>query len=144
MNKIESQPEEFALGKNNMYIDDRVKITILKRPSWIKWSIMETSMKYCNWAHHSDPAQLILLRRQRQVVSGHSQSLQLTGLDESLPLICQQQSSLNYKRRLYTAHMKGAPWGPSLGDNEGCDTGPYRTPTTLGHTTKTGSHSSST
>ena len=32
----------------------------------------------------------------------------------------------------------------SLGDTGGCATGPYRTHTTLGHATKTGSHSSST
>ena len=32
----------------------------------------------------------------------------------------------------------------SLGDKGGCATGPYRTPSTLGHTTKTGSHRSST
>ena len=42
------------------------------------------------------------------VVSGHSQSLQLTGLDKFLPLICQQQPRLNYKRRVYSAHTEGA------------------------------------
>ena len=47
-------------------------------------------------------------RRARLVVSGYSQSLQLTGLSKSLPLICQQQPSLNYKRRVYSAHPKGA------------------------------------
>ena len=31
-----------------------------------------------------------------------------------------------------------------MGDRGGCATGLYRTPTTLGHTTKTGTHSSST
>ena len=45
----------------------------------------------------------------RSVVSGQSQSLQLTGLGKSLPLICQQQPRLNYKRRVYSAHTKGAP-----------------------------------
>ena len=40
--------------------------------------------------------------------------------------------------------MKGILQVPRLGDRGGCATGPYRTPTTLGHTTKTGSHSSST
>ena len=53
------------------------------------------------WAyHHPAPAQLILHRGQRLVVSGHSQSLQLTGLGKSLRLICQQQSRLNHKRRV--------------------------------------------
>ena len=33
--------------------------------------------------------------------------------------------------------MKDAPEVPSLGDRGGCATGPYRTPTALGHTTKT-------
>ena len=33
--------------------------------------------------------------------------------------------------------MKGIPQIPSLGDRGGCATGSYRTPTTLGHTTKT-------
>ena len=70
------------------------------------------------------------------MVSGHSQSLQLIGLDKSLPLICQQQSSLNYKRRVHSAHTKGSPRVPRLGDRGGCATGPYRTPITLYHTTK--------
>ena len=38
--------------------------------------------------------------------------------------------------------MKGAPQVPSLGDRGGYATGLYRTPTTLGHTTKTWSQSS--
>ena len=82
----------------------------------------------------------------RLVVSGHRQSLQLIGLGKPLPLICQQQPRLNYKGRVYSAHTKGAPRVHSLGDRGGCATGPYRTPTTLGHTTKTSktwSHSSS-
>ena len=54
------------------------------------------------------------------VVSGHSQSLQLTGLGKSLPLICQQQPRLNYKRRIYSAHTEGTPSVPSLGDRGGC------------------------
>ncbi|KAF6114553.1 hypothetical protein HJG60_010527 [Phyllostomus discolor] len=57
---------------------------------------------------HPAPAQLILHRGWRLVVSGHSQSLQLTGLGKSLPLICQQQPRLNYKRRVYSAHTKGS------------------------------------
>ena len=39
--------------------------------------------------HHPAPAQLILHGKLRLVVSGHSQSLQLTGLGKSLPLACQ-------------------------------------------------------
>ena len=59
--------------------------------------------------HHPAPAQLILHGGWRLVVSGHSQSLLLTGLGNFIPLICQQQSRLNYKRRVYSAHMKGTP-----------------------------------
>ena len=70
------------------------------------------------------------------MVSGHSQSLQLTALGKSLPLTYQQQPRLNYKK-VYSAHTKGTPQIPSLGDSKGCATEPYRTPTTLGHTTKT-------
>ena len=91
---------------------------------------------------HPAPGQPILNGGWRLVVSGHSQSLQLTGLDKSFPLICQEQPRLNYKR-VYSTHMKGTPQIPSLGDRGGCTTGPFRTPTTLGHTTKTRSHSSS-
>ena len=40
------------------------------------------------------------------VVSGRSQSLQLTGLSKCLPFSYQQQLRLNYKRRMYSAHMK--------------------------------------
>ena len=58
--------------------------------------------------HHSAPAQLILHGGQRLVVSGHSQSLQLTDLSKCLPLICQQQPRLNYKR-VYSTHMEGVP-----------------------------------
>ena len=59
--------------------------------------------------HHPAPAQLILHRGWRLVFSGHSQSLQLTGLGKSLLLTCQQQPRLNYKRRVYSANMKGTP-----------------------------------
>ena len=87
--------------------------------------------------HHPAPTLLILHRGWSLVVSGHSQSLQLTGLGYSLPLTCQQQPRLNYKRRVYSAHTKGAPRVPSLGDRRGCATGPYRTrSTTLGHGVK--------
>ena len=87
--------------------------------------------------HYPVHAELILYRGQRLVVSGPSQSLQLTGLGKSLPWVCQQQPRLNSKRRVYSAHTKGVPQVPSLGDGGGCAPGPYRTPTTLGHTTKT-------
>ena len=40
--------------------------------------------------------------------------------------------------------MKVAPRVYSLGNRGGCATGPYRTPATLGHATKTQSQSSST
>ena len=82
---------------------------------------------------------------QRFVVSGHSQFLQLTDLGKSPPpLTCQQQTRLNYKRRVYSAHVKGTAQVPRLGDRGGCATGPYRTPITLGHTTNTQTQSSST
>ena len=54
----------------------------------------------------------------------------------------QQQSRLNCNRRVYTAHTVGVPWVPSLGNRGGCATGPYRTHTTLCHSTKPGRHSS--
>ena len=101
---------------------------------------LQTTLEY----HYPAPAQLILHRGQRLVVSGHSQSLQLSGLGKSFPLTCQQQSKLNYKRRVYSAHVDGTPQVPILGDSGSCATGPYRTPTTLGHSTKIGSHRSST
>ena len=40
--------------------------------------------------------------------------------------------------------MKSVPQVLSLGDRGGCATGPYRTPTTLGHDTNRGNRSSST
>ena len=69
-------------------------------------------------------AQLNLHGGWRLVVNAHSQSLQLTGLGKPLPLICQQQPRLNYKRRVYSAHMKGEPQILSLGDRGGSATGP--------------------
>ena len=98
-----------------------------------------------HWStNHPEPAQLILYRRRRLVDSGHSQSLHLSGLGKSLPLICQQLPRINYKRRVSSDHTKGATEIPSLGDRGGCATGPYRKPTTLEHTTKTWSQRSST
>ena len=93
--------------------------------------------------HHLDAAQLILHGVWRLVVSGHSQSLKLTGLDKSLALTCQQQPRLNNKKAVYLAHMEGTPGVLSLGDRGSYATGPYKTPTTLGHATKPGSHSGS-
>ena len=52
--------------------------------------------------------------------SGHSQSPKLTCLSKSFPLTSQQQPRLNYKRRVYSAHTKGVPRVPSLGDSRGC------------------------
>ena len=40
------------------------------------------------------------------MVSEHNQSLQLTCLDKFIPLICQQQPRLNYKRRVSSAHTR--------------------------------------
>ena len=94
--------------------------------------------------HHPAPALLKLHTGQRLVVSGHSQSLQLTGLGKPLPLTFQQQSRIKHKRRVYSAHAEGAPHVPSLGDRSSCATGPYQIPATLGYTAKTGSQSSST
>ena len=79
---------------------------------------LQTTSEY----HHPDPAQLIL-RWQRLVITGHSQSLQLTGLGKSLPLLCKQQSRFNYKWRVYSAHMEGAPQIPRLDDRGGCAIG---------------------
>ena len=106
----------------------------------------EPSGQLQSTSEHHQPAlaQLILHGGQRLVVSSYSKSLQLTGLGKSHPLICQQQSKLKYKRRGYSVHAEGTTQVSSLGDRGGCATGPYRTPTTLGHTTKTRSQSSST
>ena len=71
-------------------------------------SIPSRQLQTMSEHHHLAPTQLILHGWQRLVVSGHSQSLELTGLGKSLPLTCQQQSRLNYKRKVYSAHMKGA------------------------------------
>ena len=74
--------------------------------------------------HHPAPAQLILHGGRRLVVSVYSQSLQMTGLGKSLSLICQQQPSLNYKRKVSSAHTKGTPQVPSLDNRGGCANGP--------------------
>ena len=105
----------------------------------IQWTLQTMSEQ-----HHPVPAQLILQGQQRLVVSGHSQSLLLTGLAKYLPLICQQQPRLNYNKKVYSDHTEGASQVPSLGDGGGCATGPYRTPTTLDRATKTWCQSSST
>ncbi|KAF6104320.1 hypothetical protein HJG60_011292 [Phyllostomus discolor] len=87
--------------------------------------------------HIADPPQ-------RAEVSGQQPVLAADWLRYLSPIDYQEQSRLNYKRRVYSAHTKGTSQVLSLGDRRGCATGVYRTPTTLGHTTKTGSHSSST
>ena len=69
--------------------------------------------------HPPASAELILLRGRKLVVGGHSQSLQLIGLGKYLPLICQQQPSLNYKKKVYSAHRKGTTGVPSLGERGG-------------------------
>ena len=60
-------------------------------------------------SEHHYPALTKLIHQggQRLLVSGHSQSLQLSGLGKSLPLICQQRPRLNYMRRVYSVHKKG-------------------------------------
>ena len=128
-----------APGKTEMVVDCGLhhlgNLRVCAPSGWL-----QTTPEY----HHPVPTQLILHSGWRFVVRGHSQSLQLTGLGKSLTLTCQQQSRLNYRRRVCTAHMKGAVQVPSLGDRGVCATVPCRTLATLGHTTKTGSHSSST
>ena len=49
-----------------------------------------------------------MLQALREVTDGQwsSQSYQLAGMGKLLPLTCQQQSRLNYKRRLNSTHMR--------------------------------------
>ena len=96
----------------------------LYHPRNLRASAPSGQLQTTSGHHHPAPAQLILHRGHRLVLSGHSQSLHLTSLGKSLPSICQQQPSLNYKRRVYSAHTMGTPWAPSLGDRESCATGP--------------------
>ena len=93
-----------ALGKTQVGTD-----LGLHHPGNPRASVPSRQLKTTTEHHHPAPAQLILPRRWSVVVNGHNQSMQLTGLDKSLPLICQQQPRLNYKRRLYPAHTKYAP-----------------------------------
>ena len=58
-------------------------------------SIFSGQLQAMSEHHYPAPAQLILHRGWRLVVSGHRQSLQLTGLDKSLLLTYQQQPRLN-------------------------------------------------
>ena len=59
--------------------------------------------------HHA-PTQLILHGGWRLAVSGHSQSLQLTGQGKSSHWPANSnQARLNYKRRVYSAHTEGTP-----------------------------------
>ena len=59
----------------------------------------------------SSPSQFLLK-------NPHMELLRFTGLGKSYPQTCQQQSRLNYKRRVYSAHTKGTPRVYSLGDGE--------------------------
>ena len=60
------------------------------------------------------------------MVSGHSQSLQLTALCKSLSLIFQKQPRINYQRRVYSAHGKGVPRVCGLVERGGYAMGVYR------------------
>ena len=55
-----------------------------------KASAISGQLQIMSEHHHPTPAQLTQHGGQRLEVSGHSQSLQLTSLGKSLPLICQQ------------------------------------------------------
>ena len=57
---------------------------------------------------------------------------------QSFPVMCQQQSRLNYNGIVHTAHTWSAPKMSSSGDWGDCATGLYRTPATQGHLTKSG------
>ena len=76
--------------------------------------------------HHPAPAQLTFIEGGSWWSVVNSKSLKLTSLAKSLPLTCQQQTRLNYKRKVYSAHMEGVPLAPSLGDRGSCAIGAYR------------------
>ena len=106
--RLLSNPGRVSLGKTQVGADlhlDHLGNPRVCAPS----GQLQTTLEH----HHPAPAQLILKGGQRLVVSGHSQSLQLTGLGKSLPLTCQQQPRLNYKRRVYLAHTQGTPRVPA-------------------------------
>ena len=78
--------DRVALGKTQVGAD--LGLYYLGNPrTSIPSGQLQMTMEY----YHSVPAELILHGGQRFVFIGHSQSLQLTGLGKSLPLICQQQ-----------------------------------------------------
>ena len=104
---------------------------VLHHPGNPKVNLPSKQLQTTSEHHHPAPAQLIFHRWRGLVVSDYSQSLQLIGLSKSLPLFYLQQLRLTYKRRVYSAHMKGTPQVCSLGDRGGCATEPYRTPATL-------------
>ena len=85
--------------------------------------------------HYPVPAQLILHGGWRLVVSGHSHFLQLTVYVPPIYLPTATKAQLQ---------EVSVPRVLSLDDKGGCTTGLYRTPTTLGHTTKTWSQSNPT
>ena len=112
-------PDRVALDKTQMGAD-----LCLHHPGNHRASTSSGQLQTTLEQHHPDSAQLILFGGQRLVVSGHSQSLQLTGLGKSLPLTCQQQSRLNYKRKVHSVHTKDTPPVPSLGDGGSCALNP--------------------
>ena len=95
--------DRVALGKTQVGAD-----LGLHHPGNPRTSVPSGQLQTTLEHHRPAPAQLNLHGGQRLAVSGHSQSLQLTGLGKSLPLICQEQPRLNYKRRVYSALTKGA------------------------------------
>ena len=98
-----------ALGKTQVRAD-----LALNHPGNPRASTPSGQLQTTSECHHPDPAQLVLHGGRGLVVRGHSQSLQPTGLAKFLPLTCQRQSRLNYRRREHTAHTVGTPGLPVL------------------------------
>ena len=71
------------------------------------------------------------------MISGHSQSLQLIGLGVN-PTDVPTAIKAQLQEEGVHNSMGVATQVPSLDDRGGCATGCYRTPTTLGHSTKLG------
>ena len=74
-----------ALGKTQVGVEFGLHHPENTRPCAPSEQLQTTSEH-----HYPAPAKLIRHGRRRLVVSGHNQSLQLTGLGKSLPLTCQQ------------------------------------------------------
>ena len=112
-----------------------------QRPLFLFWALPLTpTTAWPLWAPPS-PAQVAAISRKLCSSCCVSPRQNTVG---GWPWMCQQHSRLSCHRRVYTAHMVGAPWVPSLGDRRGCATELYRASTTLGHPTKPGKRSSST